>query len=83
MRIAATEHLLGEGITAEQINDDRIGKVLDDLQAKGLSEIFVGFSMKGVEKYGVKVETGHVDSTSQVLKNELFASAYFSFVRQK
>ena len=32
----ATEHLLGEGITAEQINDDRIGKVLDDLQAKGL-----------------------------------------------
>lgn len=60
----ATEHLLGEGITAEQINDDRIGKVLDDLQAKGLSEIFVGISMKGVEKYGVKVETGHIDSTS-------------------
>jgi transposase len=27
----ATEHLLGEGITAEQINDDRIGNVLDDL----------------------------------------------------
>lgn len=27
----ATEHLLGEGITAEKINDDRIGNVLDDL----------------------------------------------------
>ncbi|OYQ62761.1 IS1634 family transposase, partial [Pseudanabaena sp. SR411] len=26
-----TKHLLGEGITAEQINDDRIGNVLDDL----------------------------------------------------
>ena len=67
MRNTATEPLLGEGITTEQINDDRIGKGLDDLQAKGLSEIFVGLSMKGVEKYGVKVETGHVDSTSRLI----------------
>jgi hypothetical protein len=29
-----TEHLLGQGITAEQINDDRIGNVLDDLSRK-------------------------------------------------
>ncbi|ELS30561.1 DUF4277 domain-containing protein [Pseudanabaena catenata USMAC16] len=36
----ATEHLLGEGITAEQINDDRIGQVLDDLHEAGLSETF-------------------------------------------
>jgi transposase len=35
----ATEHLLGTGITSEQINDDRIGKVLDDLQ-----EVFYGDS---------------------------------------
>jgi transposase len=60
----ATEHLLGEGITAEQINDDRIGAVLDDLQEVGLTETFVGISLKAVKKYAVKVETGHVDSTS-------------------
>lgn len=60
----ATEHLLGTGITAEQINDDRIGKVLDDLQEVGLTEIFLGISMKVVEKYEIKVETGHIDSTS-------------------
>ena len=41
-----TEHLLGEGITAEQINDDRIGKVLDDLHEAGLSETFLGISLK-------------------------------------
>jgi len=34
----ATEHLLGEGITAEQINDDRLGNVLDDLYEIGVTE---------------------------------------------
>ena len=60
----ATEHLLGTGITAEQINDDRIGNVLDDLHQVGLSETFLGISLRAVAKYEVKVETGHVDSTS-------------------
>ena len=60
----ATEHLLGIGVTAEQINDDRIGNVLEDLHEVGLSETFVGISLKGVEKYAVKVKAGHVDSTS-------------------
>jgi len=60
----ATEHLLGTGITAEQINDDRLGNVLDDLHKAGLTEIFLGISLKVVEKYEVKVETGHIDSTS-------------------
>jgi len=60
----ATEHLLGAGITAEQITDDRLGDVLDDLQAVGLSETFLGISLRAVDKYEVKVETGHLDSTS-------------------
>lgn len=55
----ATEHLLGKGITAEQINDDRIGNVLDDLYEAGLSETFLGISLKAVAKYDIKVETGH------------------------
>jgi transposase len=60
----STEHLLGTGITAEQINDDRIGNVLDDLHETGLTETFLGISMRVVEKYEVKVATAHVDSTS-------------------
>lgn len=60
----ATEHLLGTGITASQINDDRIGNVMDDLHEAGLSQIFLGISLKAAEKYEVKVETGHLDSTS-------------------
>jgi transposase len=59
-----TEHLLGEGITAAQINDDRLGNVLDDLHRIGLSSTFMGISLKAVEKYKIKLETGHLDSTS-------------------
>jgi transposase len=51
-----TEHLLGAGITAEQINDDRIGDVLDDLHEAGLTETFMGISLNVVKKYGIKVE---------------------------
>ena len=38
--------------------------MLDDLHQVGLSETFLGISLRAVAKYEVKVETGHVDSTS-------------------
>jgi transposase len=60
----ATEHLLGEGVTAEQLNDDRIGDVLDQLHKAGLSETFIGISLQGSERFEVEINTGHVDSTS-------------------
>lgn len=60
----ATEHLLGEGIKPEHLNDDRIGDVLDELYAKGLSEIFLGMSLLATHKYGVAVTSAHIDSTS-------------------
>jgi transposase len=59
-----TEHLLGSGITAEQINDDRIGDVMDDLQEVGLSETFIGIALGVAKKYEIKIETGHADSSS-------------------
>ena len=34
-----TEQLLGEGIKPEQLNDDRLGNVLDEVYAAGLSEL--------------------------------------------
>lgn len=35
----AVEHLLGEGIKAEYLNDDRLGRVLESLQKTGLNQI--------------------------------------------
>jgi len=37
----ATEHLLGEGIEAKHLNDDRLGRVLDQLWEAGLTALFV------------------------------------------
>ena len=46
------EHLLGEGIEAHHLNDDRIGRVLDQLWEFGLSSLFVRLAMAAVSKLG-------------------------------
>ncbi len=60
----AMEQLLGEGIKAENLNDDRLGKGLDKLYEGGLSEIFMAISLKVVKKFEIKEEIGHLDSSS-------------------
>ncbi|MGB2923916.1 MAG: IS1634 family transposase [Limnothrix sp.] len=60
----ATEHLLGEGIKPEHLNDDRLGKVLDKVYEAGLSELFLEISLAAAAKFEVKQETAHLDSTS-------------------
>jgi transposase len=35
----ATEHLLGEGVLPEHLNDDRLGRVLDALYLGDLSRL--------------------------------------------
>jgi len=41
----ATEHLLGKGIQANHLNDDKLGRVLDKLYSRGLSEVFTHISL--------------------------------------
>ena len=60
----ATEQLLGEGIHAEHLNDDRLGHVLDELYEAGLSALFLEISLQATRRFGVKLETAHLDSTS-------------------
>jgi transposase len=60
----ATEHLLGEGIEPEHLNDDRLGRVLDKLSAYGLTEIFVTIALKAAKKFGVDLHSLHLDSSS-------------------
>jgi transposase len=60
----ATEQLLGEGVKPEHLNDDRLGNVLDELYAAGLSEIFLEISLAAANKFEIKRETAHLDSTS-------------------
>jgi transposase len=60
----ATEHLLGEGIRPEHLNDDRLGRVLDKLYAFGLTEVFVTLALSAARCFGVEMKSLHLDSSS-------------------
>jgi transposase len=65
-----TEHLLGAGVKAEHLNDDRLGRALDELHQYGTSQFFLEASMAAIEKFGVDVSQGHLDSTSMAVDGE-------------
>jgi transposase len=60
----ATEHLLGEGIKAEHLNDDRLGRVLDQLFESGVTSRFVKIALGAAAKFAVKRDSIHLDSSS-------------------
>jgi transposase len=60
----ATEHLLGEGVLPEHLNDDRLGRVLDQMYLSGLSSLFVGICREAAQRYDVKRGSAHLDSSS-------------------
>lgn len=58
------ERLLGPGISADQLNDDRLGRALDELYDRGLTTLFSGLSQQSIARLGLRLEDGHLDSTS-------------------
>lgn len=66
----AVEHLLGAGITAAHLNDDRLGRVLDQLFEYGTTLFFLKVAMEAVRRFGVSVSQCHLDSTSFALDGE-------------
>lgn len=60
----ATEHLLGEGIKPEHLNDDRLGRILDQLFQAGLSTLFVKVALAAAFQFGVRRDSLHLDSSS-------------------
>ncbi|QDZ41056.1 IS1634 family transposase [Euhalothece natronophila Z-M001] len=65
-----TEHLIGEGIQAEHLNDDRLGRVLDKLYLTGLEDIFLSIALKAVQKFSIGAESIHLDSSSLSVEGE-------------
>jgi transposase len=60
----ATEHLLGEGIKPEHLNDDRIGRALDSLSNKGLTPLFTSVAMLAHQRFNLLTKSLHLDSSS-------------------
>ena len=60
----ATEHLLGEGIKPEHLNDDRIGRALDSLSNQGLTPLFTSIAMLAHQRFNLSTKSLHLDSSS-------------------
>jgi transposase len=58
------EHLLGEGITADMLNDDCLGRTLDWLYEHDPTTLFAGIARQARERFGIKSNQVHVDTTS-------------------
>lgn len=60
----ATEHLIGEGVTAEHLNESRLGRVMDQLYEYGITLMFVKIASEMSKRFGINTNHAHLDGTS-------------------
>lgn len=58
------ERLIGPGIEASHLNDDRLGRALDALHEHGLTALFASIAADAMQKLGHKPEWVHMDSST-------------------
>jgi transposase len=58
------EHLLGEGITADMLNDDCLGRTLDWLYEHDVTTLFAGLALQARHRFGIAAQHLHIDTTS-------------------
>ncbi len=66
----ATEHLIGEGVLAENLNDDKLGRELDKYYQVGTTKIFTTVAIKAAHKFQVEMHSIHLDGTSMSVEGE-------------
>jgi transposase len=58
------ERLLGEGVHEGQLNDDALGRALDDLYHYGVTELYRCIAVQAARRLGLSSKVGHLDSSS-------------------
>src|SRR6266699_1753885 len=58
------EHLLGEGISADLLHDDCLGRTLDWIAEHDPTSLFAGIARQARERFGLAATRVHVDTTS-------------------
>jgi transposase len=64
------EHLLGEGITADMLNDDCLGRTLDWIYEHDVTTLFAGLAGLARQRFDIKAQYLHVDTTSFSVNGE-------------
>jgi transposase len=62
--------LVGEGVEAADLNDDCLGRALDQLFEHGVTELFAKVSANALQVFGIETQYAHLDSTSFGLHGE-------------
>ena len=58
------ERLIGEGILAEHLNDDVLGRALDAIYASGITETYSQIAVQVIKQLRLDCRIAHLDSTS-------------------
>lgn len=66
----AIEKLLGDGIKSDYLNDDKIGRVMDELYKSGLNDLFLEVILEVIKKFKIEIKSCHLDATSFHLDGE-------------
>lgn len=64
------ERLLGEGIKAEDLNDDCLGRTLDWIYENDATKLFAGIARRARDVFGIESGQIHVDTTSFSVSGE-------------
>ena len=78
MRNKPVDLLVGEGLVADDFNDDTLGRALDEVQQAGVTELFARVASAAVEVFEVETGYAHLDTSSFSLQG-----AYESAVAQR
>ena len=62
--------LIGEGLKAEDFNDDTLGRALDDLHRTGITGLFHLIAQQAIETYGIDSSELHTDTTTFSLQGK-------------
>lgn len=60
----AVEKLLGENVKSEYLNDDKLGRVMDEIYEIGLTNLFLEIVLKVLNNFEINTEDTHLDATS-------------------
>ena len=71
----AVSHLLGEGVEAHHLNDDRLGRVLDELYQEGTTSFFLQVALQAVKRFEIDIHQRHLDATSVSVEGEYRTSS--------
>jgi len=69
----AIDVLLGDDISANDLNSHSLGTALDRLWEWGLSRIFFNVALKAIKTYGIAINSRHLDGTTFMVHGNSYA----------